>query len=155
MTYSARDDGSSSPSASCDICAILGKPCKRHDSGEPLPVRGWAAIRVPIEGADPDGFRDRLAEAIMALLPYAFAEQVQLSDTEINAKAQFYAGVLASRGDVLQYADGLKIKRRGELDILAEAFACLARTEGGLSYLGVHACIAPHDDCPADEGAAR
>lgn len=71
------------------------------------------------------------------------------SDEEIRSEASAASDVIGSHGDDLQYEGRM---RGPALSALAKAFALLAHAEGGITALGVHACLAAHDRCPAERG---
>ncbi|WP_063044971.1 hypothetical protein [Nocardia pseudovaccinii] len=106
------------------------------------------AKRPPTE----ERFADNFANALIALIPMWIVEVRAWSDEKIQREASAAAEVIGSHGDDLQYGG----KKRGPaLNAVAKAFALLARAEGGITGLGVHACLAAHDLCPAERGSQQ
>ncbi|MFZ3494543.1 hypothetical protein ACODT5_15190 [Streptomyces sp. 5.8] len=92
-----------------------------------------------------DGFRERLADWLLLMVPLFIAEQHNASAEEIDRARTDALEQIASHGDDLQFGG----KHQGSSrTALAKGFAILARAEGGVTALGVHACTAPHSHCP-------
>lgn len=91
-------------------------------------------------------FAERLADVLTALVPMWIAQMRTWSDAAIGRARADAVQMIIAHGDDLQFGG----KRRGAtLTALAKAFAILARAEGGVTALGVHACLTPHAQCPA------
>ncbi|WP_067469646.1 hypothetical protein [Nocardia amamiensis] len=101
--------------------------------------------RTPRSDPKDEAFAANLTTTLLALVPTWIAtvrdwttEQRQQATTEA-------AHTIASHGDALQFGG----KKGGHaLDALARGLALLAHAEGGVTALGIHACIEPHDSCP-------
>ncbi|MEU6405407.1 hypothetical protein [Streptomyces sp. NPDC046985] len=102
-------------------------------------------------GTDGDGFRERLADWLLFMVPMFIAEQRDASAKEIEFARVEALEQIASHGDDLQFGGRHQGTSR---TALAKGFAVLARAEGGVSALGVHACTAPHLHCPGERHGA-
>lgn len=102
-------------------------------------------------GTSSDGFRERLADWLLMMIPMFIAEQRDASDEEIERARVEALEQIASHGDDLQFGGKHRSSSRTGL---AKGFAVLARAEGGVSALGVHACTAPHLHCPGERHSA-
>ncbi|WP_327378671.1 hypothetical protein OG393_32675 (plasmid) [Streptomyces sp. NBC_01216] len=94
-----------------------------------------------------DGFRERLADWLLFMVPMFISEQRNASAEEIDRARSDALEQIASHGDDLQFGGKHQSSSR---TALAKGFAILARAEGGLTALGVHACTAPHPFCPGE-----
>ncbi|MCX5216212.1 hypothetical protein OG689_44560 [Kitasatospora sp. NBC_00240] len=94
---------------------------------------------------DDTSFRERLADFLIFLVPLCIAELSTASDQEIDHVRTHALEQIASHGDDLQFGGK---HQRSSRTALAKALAVLARAEGGVTALGVHACLAPHEGCP-------
>ncbi|MEU9255758.1 hypothetical protein AB0D66_28405 [Streptomyces sp. NPDC048270] len=111
--------------------------CAMLAPGERSPTRS--------RSARDDGFRERLADWLLFMVPLFIAEQRNASPEEIDRARAYALEQIASHGDDLQFGG----KHQGSSrTALAKGFAILARAEGGVTALGVHACTAPHPHCP-------
>jgi hypothetical protein len=99
----------------------------------------------PTSGVDSEGFRERLADWLLFMVPMFIAEQRNASVEEIERARAEALEQVASHGDDLQFGGKHQSSSR---TALAKGFAVLARAEGGITALGVHACTAPHPRCP-------
>ncbi|MFF2378407.1 hypothetical protein ACFVUW_28860 [Streptomyces xiamenensis] len=97
--------------------------------------------------SDGDGFRERLADWLLFMVPMFIAEQRSASAKEIERARGEALEQIASHGDDLQYGGRYQGPSR---TALAKGIAILASAEGGITTLGVHACTAPHLHCPGD-----
>ncbi|MFE9428985.1 hypothetical protein ACFYNO_39250 [Kitasatospora sp. NPDC006697] len=94
-----------------------------------------------------DGFRERLADWLLFMVPMFISEQRNATAEEIDRARSDALEQIASHGDDLQFGGRHQGSSR---TALAKAFAVLARAEGGVTALGVHACTAPHPFCPGE-----
>jgi hypothetical protein len=92
-----------------------------------------------------DQFRDRLVDWLTFMVPMFIAELRNASDEELERARTDALEQIASHGDDLQYGGKHQASSR---TALAKAFAILARADGGVTALGVHACLRPHEGCP-------
>ncbi|MDH6522452.1 hypothetical protein M2159_008831 [Streptomyces sp. SAI-090] len=111
-------------------------------------------VRVPIPDQRPHyehapwtgAFPERLADFLAGLIPLFIAELASATDEQINQARDAALEQIANHGDDLQFGGK---HRRSSRTALARAFALLARAEGGVTALGVHACTAVHEGCPS------
>lgn len=97
-----------------------------------------------------DGFQERLADWLLLMVPLFIAEQRNASAEAIDRARTDALEQIASHGDDLQFGGKCQGSSR---TALAKGFAILARAEGGVTALGVHACTAPHSYCPQQADA--
>ncbi|MCM2430909.1 hypothetical protein [Streptomyces sp. RKAG337] len=113
-------------------CVVLAPPTSRPQS--------------PTRPTRDDQFHERLADWLLFMVPMFIAEQRNASDQEMERARTDALEQIASHGDDLQFGG----KHQGSSrTALAKGFAILARAEGGVTALGVHACTVPHAYCPA------
>lgn len=104
-----------------------------------------ALVEYPTNDAREQVFARRLADVLTALVPMWIAQMHTWSDAAIKRASTDAVQLIIAHGDDLQFGG----KRRGAtLTALAKAFAILARADGGVTALGVHACLTPHAQCP-------
>ena len=108
-------------------------------------VRKDDTERVPQRGQPNEEFSVLLADWLTFMVPLFIAELRHMTDEEIRRARADALEQIASHGDDLQYGGRHQGSSR---TALAKALAILARAEGGVTALGVHACLAPHVDCP-------
>ena len=101
--------------------------------------------RVPRSAQPDEQFSALLADWLLFMVPMFIAELRHATDGEIEQASADALEQIASHGDDLQYGGRHQGSSR---TALAKALAILARAEGGVTVLGVHACIAPHTGCP-------
>ncbi|MFZ3491782.1 hypothetical protein ACODT5_00825 [Streptomyces sp. 5.8] len=93
-------------------------------------------------------FRTGLADFLCFLVPLAIEEQSRLSNARIDSMREELLDTIAAHGDDLLFGGA---HRKPARVALAKALALLATAEGGVTILGVHACIAMHEGCPGFE----
>jgi len=108
-------------------------------------VREDSTRQVPRRGQPNEEFSILLADWLTFMVPLFVAELRHTTDEEIQRARADALEQIASHGDDLQYGGRHQGSSR---TALAKALAILARAEGGVTVLGVHACLAPHVDCP-------
>jgi len=120
------------------------------DPGTPFGL----VVLVPqrAEAASPQDrlFREQLAGFLTALVPLFIAEQRQAPASDIERMRLDALDQIAHHGDALQFGGRHATASR---TALAKGLAVLARAEGGVTILGIHACIARHDGCPGEPPA--
>ncbi len=79
-------------------------------------------------------------------VPLAISEIRSWSDTAIAHARAEATDLISSHSDAL--LAGRKLGGPA-LAALARAFAICASVPGGITALGIHACLEPHDHCPA------
>ncbi|WP_280454199.1 hypothetical protein [Nocardia brasiliensis] len=90
-------------------------------------------------------FDENLALWLSFSVPLAISEMQSRSEAAIEHARDSAVELISSHGDDLQYGG----KHQGAaLAALAKAFAICASAPGGITALGIHACLAPHDQCP-------
>ncbi|MCX4481827.1 hypothetical protein OOK44_36230 [Streptomyces cellulosae] len=107
----------------------------------PTPDRRPHPEHAPWTGA----FPERLADFLTGLIPLFIAELAAATDEQLQQARDAALEQIANHGDDLQFGGE---HRRSSRTALAKAFALLARAEGGVTALGVHACTAVHEGCP-------
>lgn len=96
-------------------------------------------------------FNDGLASFLTGFVPIVIAEMRTWSPEHLERTRIETADMIAAHGDDLQYGG----KHATEARIaLAKALAIGARAEGGITALGVHACLRPHEGCPGTFGGS-
>ncbi|MGA5442502.1 hypothetical protein ACPCKW_23700 [Streptomyces griseoincarnatus] len=116
-------------------------------------------VRVPVADVRPHpehapwrgAFPERLADFLVGLIPLFIAELAHATDEQIGQVRDGALEEIPHHGDDLQFGGE---HRRSSRTALAKAFAILARAEGGVTALGVHACTAVHEGCPAKSPAS-
>ncbi|WNI17559.1 hypothetical protein [Actinacidiphila sp. ITFR-21] len=104
---------------------------------------------VPNERMETDEFWERVGHALVGLVPLRIWELRDASELEIGVLAKECSALIASGADAFMFQKQQQ-KPTGVLAALATAFAVLARVEGGITHLGVHACLEPHAGCPRE-----
>lgn len=94
-------------------------------------------------------FHDGLTEHLLFALPVAMLEVSRMPPHALDALRAKAAAAIGGRGDVLQFPSKKHTAEAGQQLDLGLAYLALM-TPGGITKFGVHACAAPHDDCPAD-----
>jgi hypothetical protein len=98
------------------------------------------------DGPD-DGFGQRLSDSLLLMVPTCILDQRNATAAQLEAIRTETRDLIAHRGDVLQYGG----KGQGAARVaLPRALALLARTEGGVTTLGIHACLTPPPGCPGE-----
>lgn len=114
----------------------------------PHPVFG-RVVRLPDVSPPEDtpdtSFRAGLVAYLLALVPIAIAEQRSRTNQELEPLRDRWEELVTYHGDELQYGGR---NRAASRSALAQAIAFLARAEGGVAALGIHACITAHVGCP-------
>lgn len=105
-------------------------------------------VEIPLPFPDPDGRHALFRVFLQGLVPLRIWELWDASEAEVKKLREEAVELISSHGDDIQF-DG-KYQTEGRV-ALVTALAVLARAEGGASILGVHACIEPHEGCPADK----
>ncbi|WP_439681483.1 hypothetical protein [Embleya sp. MST-111070] len=104
-------------------------------------------VRVPLDpkltGERAVNFAHGLADFLLTFVPMRIAQG--FTDAEFAAQRTRVTDLITSQGDVLQYGGTGQKEARAAL---ITAFALGAHAEGGITALGIHACIRPHDGCP-------
>lgn len=94
--------------------------------------------------------RQTIQDALAALTPLHIAELSRLDDQERQAQAQEDARQIAERADTLFRSGKWRPKPGGgALNSIARGIANLAYQAGGVTAVGIHACVQAHEDCPA------
>ncbi|MEV1178594.1 hypothetical protein [Nonomuraea sp. NPDC049784] len=89
-----------------------------------------------------------LQTPLLALVPQAIHEMRPLSFAERQAIATECSQTIAERSDRLMFPTPGG-KPSGVLAALARGFAAAAYQPGGITTLGIHACVFAHPGCPA------
>ncbi|MGW4894592.1 hypothetical protein ACWEQL_20300 [Kitasatospora sp. NPDC004240] len=97
------------------------------------------------DAAGDRGFHARLTSFLLFMVPMFIAELRDASEEQIDRAREDALEQIASHGDDLQFGG---THQRSSRTALAKGFAVLARAEGGVTALGVHACLHPHEGCP-------
>lgn len=84
---------------------------------------------------------------LLFMVPLCIAELRGRPEPEIKRVSERAADLIASHGDDAQYGGQYQ---RSARTAIAKGLAVLARAEGGVTALGIHACIHPHVGCPGD-----
>ncbi|MFD4904965.1 hypothetical protein [Kitasatospora purpeofusca] len=86
-------------------------------------------------------------EFLLGFLPLCIADLRAKSPAEFETIRKRSLEQIASHGDVAQFGGkGSKEARVG----IAQGLAVLAFAEGGVTALGIHACIKAHEGCPGN-----
>ncbi|WP_433259245.1 hypothetical protein ACQPYK_49610 (plasmid) [Streptosporangium sp. CA-135522] len=93
----------------------------------------------------------QLRLALLGLLPLLIAEFKNTTFEERRDPAAADAQTIASRADQLMFPDP-KAKLSGVLTSIARGLAIGAYQPGGITVLGIHACVYAHPHCPATPG---
>ncbi|MFD6356623.1 hypothetical protein [Nocardia tengchongensis] len=89
-----------------------------------------------------------LPEFLLFALPIAIYEQRNASPQKVERIRTSAATMIGSHGDDLQFRG----KKAGATAVaLVQGLALLARSPGGVTFAGVHACLEDHADCPQQE----
>ncbi|NUU20935.1 MAG: hypothetical protein HOV68_05375 [Streptomycetaceae bacterium] len=117
-------------------------------AGTPHPVFG-RVVRLPGTPPPEDtrdaAFRAGLIDFLLTFAPLAIAEQRGRTNEELEPLRERWEELVTYRGDELQYGGP---HRGASRSALAQGIALLARAEGGVTALGIHACITAHAGCP-------
>ncbi|MEU5137053.1 hypothetical protein [Streptomyces californicus] len=84
------------------------------------------------------------------MVPLYIAELRDLSEPEIERVSARAADLIAGHGDDAQYGGR---HQRSARTAIAHGLAALARADGGVTALGIHACTRPHVGCPGSSNA--
>ncbi|MFE9121501.1 hypothetical protein [Streptomyces sp. NPDC007172] len=82
---------------------------------------------------------------LLFMVPLCITEVRDLSEPEFDRVSARAADLIASHGDDAQYGGH---HQRSARTAIAQALALLATAEGGVTALGIHACMRPHVGCP-------
>ncbi|WP_405533805.1 hypothetical protein OG592_43710 (plasmid) [Streptomyces avidinii] len=82
---------------------------------------------------------------LLFMVPLCIAELRDLAEPEVERIAAQSADLIASHGDDAQFGGH---HQRSARTAIARGLAVLARSEGGVTALGIHACVRPHIGCP-------
>jgi hypothetical protein len=96
-------------------------------------------------------FHDGLTEHLLFALPIAMLEICRMPTHALDPLRANAAAAIGSRGDVLQFPTTKHTAEAGTQLDLGLAYLALM-TPDGITKFGVHACAAPHANCPADAG---
>ncbi|GHG22688.1 hypothetical protein ACFFSH_28955 [Streptomyces filamentosus] len=99
-------------------------------------------------------FHDGLTEHLLFALPIAMLEISRMPPHALDPLRATAAAAIGGRGDVLQFPSKKHTAEAGQQLDLGLAYLALI-TAGGITKFGVHACAAPHDDCPADTSSSN
>ncbi|MFJ9771842.1 hypothetical protein ACIRVF_11410 [Kitasatospora sp. NPDC101157] len=108
---------------------------------EPHPIFG----RVVVDPGSKTTAPQMWQEFLLGFLPLCIADLRAKAPSELEAVRQRALEQIASHGDVAQF--GGKGKAEARVGI-AQGLAILAFTEGGVTALGIHACVKAHEGCP-------
>ncbi|MGW4720904.1 hypothetical protein [Nocardia sp. NPDC004260] len=122
-------------------------PAQQHPFGCVVEVD-----RTPRPDPKDEAFAANLTTTLLALVPPWIATVRTWTTEQRQHAAPEAAQTIASHSDTLQF-DGNKTGQA--LNALAKGLAILAHTEGGITALGVHACLQPHDSCPGHQREPR
>jgi len=123
----------------------------------PHPLRKQAEARITVVSVPAPArltkkeqiFHDGLTAHLLFALPIAMLEISRMPPRALDPIRAKAAAVIGGRGDVLQFPSRKHTAEAGQHLDLGLAYLALM-THGGVTKFGVHACAAPHDDCPAD-----
>lgn len=104
---------------------------------------------VPDPVVDDDHFWDNVRLGLLGLVPLWSAELAGASEKRLAQVAKESSDLIAHKTDVFEHQKEGQ-KPTGVLSKLAAAIALGARQEGGITHLGVHACLVPHEGCPRE-----
>ncbi|MEU5959306.1 hypothetical protein [Streptomyces sp. NPDC047525] len=82
---------------------------------------------------------------LLFMVPLFTTEMRDLTNAELARLRTEAADLIAGHGDDAQYGGQ---HRAGARTAIARALALLAWAEGGVTALGIHACVRPHTGCP-------
>ncbi|MEV7465232.1 MULTISPECIES: hypothetical protein [Streptomyces] len=88
---------------------------------------------------------------LLFMVPLFIAQMQHISDAQASRMSEGAADLIAEHGDDAQYGGS---HQSGARTAIAKGLALLARAEGGVTALGIHACIQPHAGCPGRVNAA-
>ncbi|MEW1922329.1 hypothetical protein [Streptomyces sp. NPDC088360] len=104
---------------------------------------------MPDPVVDDDYFWDNVRLGLLGLVPFWSADLADASEARLAELAEKSQDVIAHKADVFQHQKEGQ-KPTGVLSALAAAIALGARQPGGITHLGVHACLELHEGCPRD-----
>lgn len=104
---------------------------------------------VPDPVVDNDDFWDNVRWGLLGLVPFWSADLAGESEERLRQVAEESEDLIAHKADVFEHQKEGQ-KPTGVLSALAAAIALGARQPGGITHLGVHACLEPHEGCPRD-----
>ncbi|WP_240509216.1 hypothetical protein [Streptomyces agglomeratus] len=87
---------------------------------------------------------------LLFMVPLCIAELRGFSEPEIARVSARAADLISSHGDDAQYGGH---HQRSARTAIAQGLAVLARADGGVTALGIHACMRPHVGCPGTSPA--
>ncbi|MFI5986805.1 hypothetical protein ACIBEA_38830 [Streptomyces sp. NPDC051555] len=82
---------------------------------------------------------------LLLMVPLFIAEMRELPDDEIARLREENVDLITAHGDDAQFGGS---QRAGGRNAIAKGLALMARADGGVTALGVHACLRPHIGCP-------
>ncbi|MFF4534018.1 hypothetical protein ACFY1P_32715 [Streptomyces sp. NPDC001407] len=88
---------------------------------------------------------------LLFMVPLCIAEMRDLTEAEFDRVRAESSGLIASHGDDAQFGGR---HQAGARTAIAKGLAVLARADGGVTALGIHACVRPHAGCPGGVQAA-
>ncbi|QCX82193.1 hypothetical protein C9F11_43065 (plasmid) [Streptomyces sp. YIM 121038] len=97
-------------------------------------------------------FHDGLTEHLLWALPIAMLELLSRPSCALEQQRKASAAAVGGRGDAIQFHSKKRTAEAGQQLDLGLAYLAIS-TPGGITRFGVHACAAPHDNCPADAGS--
>ncbi|MER5988023.1 hypothetical protein [Streptomyces sp. NPDC001787] len=94
-------------------------------------------------------FHDGLTEHLLWALPVAMLELHRRPEYALEQHRESAAKAIGSRGDAIQFPTKKHTAQAGQQLDIGLAYLALMSPDG-VTKFGVHACAAPHDNCPAD-----
>ncbi|MFB7906387.1 hypothetical protein ACFC1T_08170 [Kitasatospora sp. NPDC056076] len=82
---------------------------------------------------------------LLGFLPLCISDLRGRPESEVEALRLVALEQIASHGDVALFGGKGRAKARVGI---AQGLAVLAFAEGGVTALGIHACVEPHEGCP-------
>lgn len=82
---------------------------------------------------------------LLFMVPLFISQMQDITEAKAARMREEAADLIASHGDDAQYGGQ---HQAGARTAIAKALALLARADGGVTALGVHACLQPHAGCP-------
>ncbi|MDX3206263.1 MULTISPECIES: hypothetical protein [Streptomyces] len=127
------------------------EPVQHVPAPEPTPDTHGPFGRVVTAPEDsPTSASARWVTWLLFMVPLCIAELRGLSEPEIERVSARAADLIASHGDDAQYGGH---HQRSARTAIAQGLAVLARADGGVTALGIHACVRPHAHCPGTSPA--
>jgi hypothetical protein len=82
---------------------------------------------------------------LLAMVPLFIAETKDLTEGQLARMRHEAEDLITEHGDDALYGGE---HRAGARTAIAKSLALLARADGGVTALGIHACLQPHAGCP-------